>query len=47
MSGLDPVTEEHIFEKLLGPDGMLKQRGTTVIMVTNSGKNYFEQDSYL
>jgi hypothetical protein len=38
MSGLDPSTEEHIFTQLLGPRGLLKITGTTVIMVTNSSK---------
>ncbi|KAH8693924.1 ABC transporter [Talaromyces proteolyticus] len=36
MSGLDPTTEEHIFMKLLGPQGLLRANGVTVIMVTNS-----------
>ena len=36
-SGLDADTEEHIFNKVFGPEGMLRRLGTTVILVTHAG----------
>ena len=36
MSGLDATTEEIIFTSLLGPDGLLRNNGTTVIFSTNA-----------
>ena len=36
MSGLDARTETTIFNNLLGPQGLLKQSGTTVIFATNA-----------
>ncbi|RMZ69313.1 ABC transporter integral membrane type 1 [Pyrenophora seminiperda CCB06] len=36
MSGLDATTEEIIFTTLLGPDGLLRKNGTTVIFATNA-----------
>ncbi|KAB8230272.1 uncharacterized protein BDW43DRAFT_321569 [Aspergillus alliaceus] len=35
-SGLDRSTEDAIFHALLGPEGLLRKMGTTVIMTTNS-----------
>jgi ATP-binding cassette, subfamily C (CFTR/MRP), member 1 len=35
-SGLDAETEEVVFTKLLGKQGLLKQLGTTVILVTHA-----------
>jgi ATP-binding cassette subfamily C (CFTR/MRP) protein 1 len=36
MSGLDANSEETIFTKLLGPDGLLRKDGRTVIFATNA-----------
>jgi ATP-binding cassette, subfamily C (CFTR/MRP), member 1 len=36
-SGLDASTEEHIFESVLGDQGLLRGADTTVILVTNAG----------
>ena len=36
MSGLDATTEEIIFTSLLGPDGLLRKKDTTVILATNA-----------
>ena len=36
-SGLDASTEEHIFESVLGDQGLLRGVDTTVILVTNAG----------
>lgn len=35
-SGLDPVSEDRIFSRLLGKQGLLRQLGTTVILVTHA-----------
>lgn len=35
-SGLDPVTEETIFQSLLGADGILRQESITVILATHA-----------
>ncbi|PYH46501.1 ABC transporter [Aspergillus saccharolyticus JOP 1030-1] len=36
LSGLDPVTDEHIFTHVLGPRGLARTQGLTVIMVTHA-----------
>ncbi|KAJ6125118.1 hypothetical protein N7471_012435 [Penicillium samsonianum] len=35
-SGLDGKTEEHLFHNLFGPDGLLKEAETTVILATHA-----------
>ena len=35
-SGLDADTEEHVFRQVFGPDGLLRRRGSTVILCTHS-----------
>ena len=35
-SGLDVETEEHIFSKLLGKNGLFRQLGTTVLLATHA-----------
>ncbi|RBR06588.1 uncharacterized protein FIESC28_10983 [Fusarium coffeatum] len=35
-SGLDADTEERVFRRVFGPDGLLRQRGTTVVLCTHS-----------
>lgn len=35
-SGLDTITEDHIFSRLLGTNGLLRQLGTTIILVTHA-----------
>lgn len=35
-SGLDADTEEKVFGRVFGPEGMLRQRGTTVVLCTHS-----------
>ncbi|KAF3197725.1 hypothetical protein TWF679_002821 [Orbilia oligospora] len=35
-SGLDAVTEERIFARLLGPDGLLKKNRNTIILATHA-----------
>ena len=37
LSGLDAATEEEVFASILGPKGLLRQQGTTVILATNAG----------
>lgn len=37
-SGLDGKTEEYLFHNLFGPDGLLKESGTTVIIATHAGE---------
>lgn len=38
LSALDPNTEAHVAERLLGPDGLLRQLGATVILITHAGQ---------
>jgi ABC-type bacteriocin/lantibiotic exporter with double-glycine peptidase domain len=38
LSALDTKTEAHVAERLLGPNGLLRQLGTTVILITHAGK---------
>lgn len=35
-SGLDHETEEHVFSRLLGPSGILRKSGVTVLLVTHA-----------
>lgn len=35
-SGLDADTEEKVFQQVFGPDGLLKERGSTVVLCTHS-----------
>lgn len=35
-SGLDAETEEHVFKHVFGPRGILRRRGATVVLCTNS-----------
>lgn len=35
-SGLDHETEEHVFSRLLGPNGLLRKAGITVLLVTHA-----------
>ncbi|KAH8805424.1 putative ABC multidrug transporter [Xylogone sp. PMI_703] len=35
-SGLDADTEEQVFQKVFGPGGLLRRRGTTVVLCTHS-----------
>jgi ABC-type multidrug transport system fused ATPase/permease subunit len=35
-SGLDAETEEHVFNQIFGSHGVVRRRGTTVVMCTNS-----------
>lgn len=37
LSGLDAATEEEIFASILGPTGLLRRLGTTVILATHAG----------
>jgi ABC-type multidrug transport system fused ATPase/permease subunit len=37
-SGLDKVTEQIIFTRIFGKDGLLRKNGTTVILATHAGK---------
>lgn len=38
LSGLDAVTEEHVFRKVFGRDGLFRRSGTTVILATHSSE---------
>jgi ATP-binding cassette subfamily C (CFTR/MRP) protein 1 len=44
MCGLDASTEEHVFESVLGEDGLLRGGDTTVIYVTNSVHRFSQAD---
>lgn len=38
LSGLDTATEDVVFRRVLGEDGLFRSIGTTVILATHSGK---------
>lgn len=38
-SALDGETERQVFANLLGPEGLLRKQGTTVVLVGNSGES--------
>lgn len=38
-SALDGKTESRVVENLLGAEGLFKKMGTTVFLITNSGKS--------
>lgn len=44
MCGLDATTEEHVFESVLGENGLLRGADTTVIYVTNSVHRFAQAD---
>lgn len=38
LSALDIITEQHIIDNLIGPNGLFKELGTTVILITHTSK---------
>ena len=38
LSGLDANTEEHVFQRVFGPEGLLRRRRSTVVLCTHSVK---------
>jgi len=36
-SGLDALTEEHVFSQVIGSSGLLRKAGVTVVMATHAG----------
>ena len=36
LSALDATTERHIIDKLIGPTGLFKELGTTVLLITHA-----------
>ncbi|KAK8859863.1 multidrug resistance-associated [Apiospora arundinis] len=47
LSGLDAVTEEHVFRKVFGRDGLFRRSGTMVILATHSVKRLPEANLIL
>jgi ATP-binding cassette subfamily C (CFTR/MRP) protein 1 len=43
-SGLDSISEDRIFSRLLGKNGLLRQLGTTVILVTHAAHRLSHAD---
>jgi ABC-type multidrug transport system fused ATPase/permease subunit len=43
-SGLDANTEEKVFRQVFGPDGLLRKRGSTVILCTHSVRHLHAAD---
>lgn len=37
LSGLDSVTEELVFQRVLGPNGLFRETTTQVVLATHSG----------
>jgi ATP-binding cassette subfamily C (CFTR/MRP) protein 1 len=44
LSALDKTTESHIVDNLLGPKGLLKELGTTVLLITHAGRCCYGSD---
>ncbi len=40
LSALDVSTERNIIDKLIGPKGLFKELGTTVVLITHAGKRF-------
>lgn len=40
LSALDATTERRIFDRLIGPKGLFKELGTTVLLITHAGKRF-------
>lgn len=38
LSALDATTERHIVDSLIGPKGLFKELGTTVLLITHASK---------
>lgn len=38
LSGLDSLTEELVFQRVIGPNGLLRKNGATVVLATHSSK---------
>jgi ABC-type multidrug transport system fused ATPase/permease subunit len=47
LAGLDPVTEEVVFQRVFGRDGLLRKIGTTVLLATHSVKRLPQADFIL
>ncbi|KAI0520681.1 P-loop containing nucleoside triphosphate hydrolase protein [Xylaria bambusicola] len=47
LSALDTKTEVHVVERLLGPDGLLRQLKTTVILITHAAQHLPLADNIL
>ncbi|KAL2070754.1 hypothetical protein VTL71DRAFT_13780 [Oculimacula yallundae] len=45
-SGLDGETEQNVFDNVLGPNGLLRQLNTSVVLVSNSSQ-YFESADHV
>ena len=40
LSGLDATTSQHVFREVFGKTGLLRRRGTTVLIATHAGMQY-------
>ncbi|KAK8046051.1 P-loop containing nucleoside triphosphate hydrolase protein [Apiospora saccharicola] len=47
LSGLDAVTEDHVFRRVFGRDGLFRKSGTTVVLATHSVKRLPEANLIL
>ncbi|KAK8001086.1 multidrug resistance-associated [Apiospora marii] len=47
LSGLDAVTEEHVFRRVFGRDGLFRKSGTVVVLATHSVKRLPEANLIL
>ena len=36
LSALDTATEAHVFANLIGPEGLFKELGTTILLITHA-----------
>lgn len=44
LGGLDADTEEHVFQRVFGPAGLLKARGTTAVLCTHATRHLSSSD---
>lgn len=47
LSGIDASTEDHIFHNLIGPGGLLRQIGSTIVLASSSGMLCFYLRNHL
>lgn len=47
LSGLDADTEQHVFNRVFGPNGLLKKRGATAVLCTHSVRHLPDADHVL
>lgn len=47
LSGLDRVTEDLIFDRLFGPEGLFSRLNSTVLLATHASKSMESEDFHV